>query len=102
MTQLPGGDNIAGMVGSKVQESLQKGALGILGLMCIIGTVGLMYAIVYLGPKVVDSIQSIAPTITAEISRQSETHALERKAWTDERKQYIELIQKLMLERKGP
>lgn len=100
MTQMSH-DNIAGAVRSTVQESLQKGALGILGLMCITGMVGVVYAVVYLGPKVVESIQAIAPTITAEIGRQNESHTLERKAWSEERGKYIELIQRLTVDRRG-
>lgn len=91
MPDLPG-EKLASVAAGAVQDGLQRGALGILGLMCMAAMAVMLYGVVYLGPKVVESIQAIAPTITQEMARQSEGHAAERKAWADERKAYMDLL----------
>jgi hypothetical protein len=93
MTQLPG-EPLINAARASLQDTLQKGSLGILGVMCLTATAGLLYAVVYLGPQVVDSIKSIAPTITQEMARQHDNHTAERKAWSEERKAYMEMLQR--------
>lgn len=94
MTGFPA-EQLAKTAAGSVQDTLQRGALGILGVMCLTAMAGVLYAVIYLGPKVVESIQAIAPTITAEMARQSEGHAAERKAWADERRAYMDLLTRM-------